>query len=81
MFVFGRHGSHNAERPDEVFGERQYNDGHLGRANVHDAHPRIYETWQRSPELVHVCECRLIETKFASRFIDNRTEFGVRHGT
>lgn len=44
VFGFGRHVSQNAERPDEVFRERQNNDGHLGWTNVHDAHPRVYKT-------------------------------------
>jgi len=73
-----RHGRPHAERPDEVFGERQYDDGHLGGTDVHDAHPRVYETGQRSPELVHVRESGLVEAELAARLVHHRAEFGVR---
>lgn len=78
--VFGvrRQGRQQTHRPDEVFCERQYDDGHFCRTYVHDTHPRIYETRQWPPEFVHVGERGLIKAELAARFVDNRAQFGVR---
>lgn len=76
-FVSGRHCHQQAERPDRILGKRQYDDGHFGGTDVHDAHPRVNETGQRSPKLVEVGERGLIKAELATRLVDHRSQFGV----
>lgn len=39
FFVFRRHMSPYANRPDKIFSKRQYDYGHFGGTDVHDAYP------------------------------------------
>lgn len=78
LFVTGQNVRTVHERPYGILGERQNDDGHFGRTDVHDAHPRVYEAGQGSPEFVQVGERGLIEAEFAARLVDHGTQFGVR---
>lgn len=66
FFVFQRHFGPQAERSDEIFGERQYDDCHFSGTDVHDAQPRVYKTGQWAPEFVRVSERSPIKVELAA---------------
>lgn len=77
VFSFRRHGHPQAERPDRVLGEREHDDGHHGRTDVHDRHERVDETGQRAPERVQVSERLLVVAELTSGLADQCAQLGV----